>query len=134
MTITLSHCDKFHTRTYFTSKFIPSRSISHQDLFYCYTSVSSIFIFIHTNVYTPVVKIYSVLSTYKSVPPTRDILNCISLIPPIGILSLPVVNSRHFFCKSDGKFNSTSQKFLKKCWRNSICNVIRINKMKVQSW
>lgn len=50
--------------------------------------------------------------TYRSVPPTREILNVISDIPPTGIRSLPVVNSRRRFCNSLGNDNTTSQKFL----------------------
>ena len=44
--------------------------------------------------------IKSLLDTYMSMLSTLVILNCISLIPPMGIRSLPVVKNNTFFCRS----------------------------------
>lgn len=68
-----------------------------------------VFMFVDSLIY---IYMYIDIYTYRSVPPTREILNVISDIPPTGIRSLPVVNSRRRFCNSLGSDNTTSQKFL----------------------
>ena len=50
--------------------------------------------------------------TYRSISSARDILKLISIIPPIGTLSLPVVNSNTCFWVVLGKLRTTSQKYL----------------------
>ena len=52
------------------------------------------------------------LTTHRSVSSVRDILKVISAMPPIGIRSLPVVNSNSNFCIEMGILNTTSQKNL----------------------